>query len=1241
MAKKHWCVLASACIAAVGSLAWAQQDPETHGAQLLAAGRNAYNNNDYNAASDRFREFIKLTPAHRNVAEAYYGLGLSAFYTNDTKAALDAFAAAAKSETFAQRGSALYYHGLTLRLRASQLGDELRQKPDQAATLRPQVTRALDEAAVQFAAAAKADESLAPRARVELADTLLRANKPKDALAALDPVLADKTSTNRPAALFIAGQAHLALKDYTAAGRALSALAPFNNDFGLHARYLLARVHHLSGERPEAAALYQAVLTDFTDRRKAAEEELRKNPAFERRAYLESLRAGERGPEFVQRAAFYLGSLQGELGQLTEAIARLRPMAERDASLPLTREAQLRIGQLYLQSKNYEEANRWLEQARQDKALADQALWLTARLQLARADAGNPQSVEQAQRAAIDTLRTAAKAAAEITKTDPDASTRRLEISLECGHLLMATKQYKEAATHFSVIATEFGTVESATIPLQEVRERLVTAHFLAGQLDQGRQAAATFERLYPNSPLLSSVLYRQAEASYLAAVAEAAKSANAAPLFAQAVTQFQRVSKDFPESPFAQFARLGVGMSLYRQEKFAEAAETLAKIPEGERLGDLSLAHYLQGDALLRTLPPVGDDALTAAKFLQQTDAVSRLLSSYASLSDKAPTAPDAMLKYGYIQQRVASLILDPAERRRNLQAARETYDKVMVITKEGPVFAAAVFEKGKTLALIGDVNNATAELRRFTQDPLRQSHVAPLAIVRLGSLLRAVNKAQEAADTLKAARDAYEATLLKDNARRSWAAMLQYEHASALREAAKLPEARELFEQIATNFAGSAEGQNALWRAAQCRREELALAVLEAQKVMRAAGKPEEAEAARKIIDEAPQKTLAAARSLEDLSTQFAKSAPASEAHLRVLYELAWNYRTLGDAQLEAARIKIRREALERLRTLAQQHPNDVAAGASANLATAEPSLDRIPLQPQEKQAIDAYNRLIKAGGEQPLVQLARIELGELLAVRGQYDEALAVLASVLDGQAPPPLIDRARVRLAAALIGQGHLDRALAQTILITRPNSPAFAEARFLGGEAYFRKQDWAKTTEVLSPFRDQPQLRGSGEIAERALLRLGQAFAEQNKFEESRQAYELQLQRFPNGMLANDARYGMAYALQKMNRHDEAAQVYGEITKRTAAEVAARAMLQTGRVRFEQKRYADAVKAYAAVAYTYDYPELSAAAWYESGKAYAELKQAEDEMRALERLLNDYPKSALAAAAAKRLSEIKK
>ena len=90
---------------------------------------------------------------------------------------------------------------------------------------------------------------------------------------------------------------------------------------------------------------------------------------------------------------------------------------------------------------------------------------------------------------------------------------------------------------------------------------------------------------------------------------------------------------------------------------------------------------------------------------------------------------------------------------------------------------------------------------------------------------------------------------------------------------------------------------------------------------------------------------------------------------------------------------------------------------------------------------------------------------------------------------------------------------------------------------------------------------------------------------------------------------DEARYGLGRALQQQRNLDGAVTAYGQVVARTATDLAAKAQLQIGLCRMEQKRYLDAANAFLVIPTTYDYPELRAAALFEAGKAYLELKQA--------------------------------
>ncbi|MBE3070715.1 MAG: tetratricopeptide repeat protein, partial [Planctomycetes bacterium] len=237
---------------------------------------------------------------------------------------------------------------------------------------------------------------------------------------------------------------------------------------------------------------------------------------------------------------------------------------------------------------------------------------------------------------------------------------------------------------------------------------------------------------------------------------------------------------------------------------------------------------------------------------------------------------------------------------------------------------------------------------------------------------------------------------------------------------------------------------------------------------------------------------------------------------------------------------------------------------------------------------------------------------------------------------------LAERIRLRLAASLLAKGNVAAALTQAEAVAKnPKTPFAAEARYLVGEARIAKKDWAKAIEQLAPFRDQVPLQNVPGIGDRALLRLGQAYAEAGQWDPSRQAFEILRQRFPQSPWFDEALYGIGWAWQSQKQHDNAVGTYVQVTRRTAAEVAARAQLQIGLCRLEQNKVDEALQALLAVPMTYDYPDLSAAAWCEAARAYVAKKQPAEATGLLQKVVKDHPKSPWAEVARKRLAEIGK
>src|SRR5438874_6089562 len=128
------------------------------------------------------------------------------------------------------------------------------------------------------------------------------------------------------AALYREGVKQFQGSDYIAAGRTLSQLTPFTQGYGEQARYLLARVHDLCGERPEALGIYEAIIEyDIRCRGDAANalaraDSLTDRPAEKER--LEKLMSAPTPPD-VMRSRFYAGRLVVEEGRFDDVIGRV------------------------------------------------------------------------------------------------------------------------------------------------------------------------------------------------------------------------------------------------------------------------------------------------------------------------------------------------------------------------------------------------------------------------------------------------------------------------------------------------------------------------------------------------------------------------------------------------------------------------------------------------------------------------------------------------------------------------------------------------------------------------------------------------------------------------------------------------------------------------------------------------------------------------------------------------------
>lgn len=1065
-------------------------------------------------------------------------------------------------------------------------------------------------------------------ARCGQAEMQLRLGQLDAARATLAPLLKERPWTHSRShglALYYHGFASLFLKDHVAAGRSLNALTPFDDpQFGLHARYLLARAYHREDERAEAINHYQGEIADYEARKKSAAEALQKPETTPQdpheKARLEALVQGP-PPALVGWANFYLGMLYYEGGLFTDAGSHFSDFVSQFPQSPLRAEAQLYQGLSEVQLRQYADALRTLQPlVDKEPALAAPVHFWLGKAQAGNADPEETETFLPELKKAVQSLRRAADLYLPAAKND-EASARRGEVLLELADTHQRAGQYQDAVAVLLQIQNE------GLLPRrqEELLQRRLTALNLAGAYRESNQLAAGFLKTYPKSLLIPEVVFRQAENAYfLNQPAEAARL-------------YQIVVEKYPEFPQASVARYGLALIAYHTGEMDKAREHLERIPPPDRSGELARVPYLLGDCLIRLAPTKADDALAAGRLQEHLNSAAELLNDFANGQPDDPLATDALLRLGVCQQRLAAVITQPEERTKLVNATRATYEKVLLEFPLNELQPRAAFERAKCLARAGDAASAIARLRPFAAEPLKKDPIAPLALLQLATLLRGLDgKAPEAAKILARCRQQYEPALIKDSARAEWVPLLKYHHAVALKEAGQFAEARALFERIIREFPSRAEAGEAVIRWGQALAEDGATKVDKGNQVLGMPDlKPTDAAAATKNIEEGNKAIRDAVQYFVTKAEEWRQQHPDSEVRARLLYQAIWSQRGFADAEAEAARVKRQQELKQQLQ--AEAAKSAPQGQPVPEVAAPEVTLAKIELQPTEKKVRALYQELISAFPDLPLSGDARLELAELHVQREDHATAIRLLGEALDKEPPAELADRMRLRLGVCHFAKGDLKAALGQfEVLAANPQHAQAGQGHYRAAECHWRLDNLAEAEKHLVVFRDVEVFQNQVGISDIALLRLGHLLGRHKQWEPARRAFEQLIARFGDSGWVPEARYGIGWTWQNQKDYPNALAAYPQAIGESTAESAARAQLQIGICQVEAKQLAEALTTLRAVPAKFPFPELSVLALAEAAHVAGQLKQPEQAEKLWRQVIHDYPKSPWAEIAKKRL-----
>jgi TolA-binding protein len=686
--------------------------------------------------------------------------------------------------------------------------------------------------------------------------------------------------------------------------------------------------------------------------------------------------------------------------------------------------------------------------------------------------------------------------------------------------------------------------------------------------------------------------------------------------------------------------ARYSLAHMHQEQGNFERAQEILERIPPPDYTGELVLAPYLLADCLIRQAPAKADDALAAGKLQEQLNGAVQLLTDFANNQPENPLVPDALLRLGLCQQRLAAILTAGDERNQMLKAAQTSYEKVLIDYPLNGVRAQAAFERGRCLALAGNPNDAIDRLRRFTHEPLFKDPIAPLALLQLATLLRGQeNKAIEAAKVLALGRQRLEKNLLKDRTRAAWVPLLRFHHGAALFEAGQFAQARGAFEAVIRYYPTLPEATEAVLHWGQCLRDGGLQAIDQANQVLSNPDvKPAVAEAAKKNLDEGRKEVRAAVEYFEKQAEKLAQMQPESGIRARLLYQAIWANRVFADMEVEAVRNKIQDELRAKLREeAAKKTPEGQPA---PDVEPPEIPLTKIPLQPGEKKVHALYQKLIEAFPDLALTNQARLEFAELLADRGNPTAAVNVLKEALDKEPPAELADRIRLRLGACYWTRGDAKAALGQfEVLAGNPQSPFLAQAHARVAECLLNKEDWEGAVKQLIVFRDQEPCQNIPNLSDWALLRLGNALGALKNADGSRQALEALITRFPESPFRAEAHYAAGWTWQMEKDYEKGLVAFGLAAANLKGERAARAQLQMGICQVALKQYGEALEWLQLVPGKVDNPELGGLALLEAAHAARLGDQPDQAKKCLEQLVRDYPKCSWAEIARNRLDNL--
>jgi TolA-binding protein len=200
----------------------------------------------------------------------------------------------------------------------------------------------------------------------------------------------------------------------------------------------------------------------------------------------------------------------------------------------------------------------------------------------------------------------------------------------------------------------------------------------------------------------------------------------------------------------------------------------------------------------------------------------------------------------------------------------------------------------------------------------------------------------------------------------------------------------------------------------------------------------------------------------------------------------------------------------------------------------------------------------------------------------------------------------------------------------------PDSEFAASAMYQAGVAYAKLD---KLDEAARQFAALVTRFGKHDLAPAAALKLGEVLSQAQEYDKSAEAYRAFLKAHPKSKFVFLAQFGIGWAMENRRKYDDARTWYGKVIAAHNGPTAARAQFQTGECYFAESKFEKAAGELLKVEIVYAYPQWSARALYEAGRAFEAMKRADQARQQYKACATKYKDSPSGRQAAKRLKEL--